>query len=100
MLNTRLRQRIRSFTPWWGKLDDVLAAWTARYEAGCLAALRGMPDHCVDFVVSNSVTQHIWRDDVAATFRELHRVVHPAGATSHSIDLRDTPSDSLHHLQF
>jgi hypothetical protein len=81
-------------------LNDVLDACNARYETQGLASLRKLPDACFDFIFSNSVLQHVRRDEIAETLRELRRVVHARGATIHSVDFRDTMGQSLHHLRF
>jgi SAM-dependent methyltransferase len=59
-----------------------------------------LPDASFDFVFSNSVLQHVWRSDVLETLRQLRRVIHPQGASIHSVDLRDTMGQSLNHLRF
>jgi SAM-dependent methyltransferase len=81
-------------------LDDVLAACNARYECDGLRSLRRLPDAGFDFVFSNGVLQHVWRNDVPETLQHLRRIVHPRGATIHSLDLRDTMGQSLNHLRF
>jgi SAM-dependent methyltransferase len=81
-------------------LDDVLSACRARYETAGLASLKTLPSGSIDFIFSNAVLQHVARGEVAPTLRELRRVVHPEGASIHSVDLRDTIGGSLQHLQF
>jgi SAM-dependent methyltransferase len=81
-------------------LEDVLAACDARYLTGGLVSLQQLPDASFDFIFSNGVLQSVWRGELPATLRELRRLVHPDGATIHSIDLRDTMGQSLHHLRF
>jgi hypothetical protein len=81
-------------------LDDVLVACNGRYETGGLNSLRGLPDAGFDFIFSNGALQAIWRSEMSETLREMRRVVHPAGAAIHSVDLRDMMGMSLNHLRF
>lgn len=81
-------------------LDDVLAACNARYETGGLNSIRQFPAGAFDFIFSNGALQSVWRSDMPETLREMRRIVHPAGATIHSVDLRDTMGMSLNHLRF
>jgi hypothetical protein len=81
-------------------LDDVLAACSARYEVNGLTSLRALPDAAFDFVFSNGVLQSVRREELADTIKELRRVTHPEGVSVHSVDLRDTMGQSLHHLRF
>jgi SAM-dependent methyltransferase len=81
-------------------IEDVLSACNARYESRGLESLRQLPDGAFDFIFSNGVLQSVWRSEVPETLRQLRRIVHPEGATIHSVDLRDTMGQSLHHLRF
>jgi hypothetical protein len=81
-------------------LDDVLASCSARYETGGLRSLRALPDASFDFVFSNGVLQSIRRDELLETVTQVRRVLHPQGVSVHSVDLRDTMGQSLHHLRF
>lgn len=81
-------------------IDDVLAACNARYETGGLGALRKLPECGFDFIFSNGTLQAVLRSEVPETLRQLRRVLHPAGAGIHSVDLRDMMGMSLNHLRF
>ena len=81
-------------------IGDVLTACSSRYETAGLASLRAIPDGSIDFAFSNGVLQSVWRNELPATLRELRRVLHPQGASIHSVDLRDTMGMSLNHLRF
>jgi SAM-dependent methyltransferase len=65
-----------------------------------LAALRRLPDQSFDFIFSNGVLQSVRKAELLDTLRELRRLIHPDGCSVHSIDLRDTMGQSLHHLRF
>jgi SAM-dependent methyltransferase len=81
-------------------LEDVLAACDARYETRGLESLRALPDASFDFVFSNGVLQSVRREEFVDTMAEVRRVLHPQGVSVHSVDLRDTMGQSLHHLRF
>jgi hypothetical protein len=81
-------------------LEDVLTACNARYETGGLNSLRQLPDGAFDFIFSNGTLQTVWRSDMPETLRQMRRIVHSAGATIHSVDLRDSMGMSLNHLRF
>lgn len=81
-------------------IEDVLCACNAEYRTQGLKSLRELPDASVDFIFSNVVLQSVRRSEVLDTLRELRRIVHPNGATVHSIDLRDMVGQSLNHLRF
>jgi SAM-dependent methyltransferase len=81
-------------------VDDVLAACSARYLTDGLRSLRTIPAASVDFAFSNTVLQHVWRDEFPDTVRELRRVLRPGGCGVHTIDFRDMLGQSLHHLRW
>jgi SAM-dependent methyltransferase len=53
------------------------------------ARATGLPAESVDFVSSTDVCEHVPADDLAAIFRECHRLLRPGGAFSCRIDLQD-----------
>lgn len=62
-------------------------------------SLKVIEDSSASFVFSNSVLQHIGRDDVDAVLKQLYRLTNKGGRQSHVIDLRDMISrSSLHYL--
>jgi SAM-dependent methyltransferase len=67
-------------------LDDRFGI---RYLAPCDARATGLPAGSVDFVSSTDVCEHVPEDDLAAIFRECHRLLRPGGAFSCRIDLQD-----------
>jgi SAM-dependent methyltransferase len=82
------------------RIEDVLAICGAEYRTRGLRSLKELPARSFEFIFSNGVLQHVWRSELPDTLDELRRLVHPGGATSHSVDLRDTMGHSLHHLRF
>ena len=61
-------------------IDDVLRACSARYLTDGLASWRQIASGSVDFIFSNTVLQHIARDEFGQTLAELRRVVIRKGA--------------------
>ncbi len=76
-------------------LDPVqsLAELEERFEIEYLAPrdarATGLPGQSVDFVSSTDVCEHVPEDDLAAIFRECHRLLRPGGGFSCRIDLQD-----------
>jgi hypothetical protein len=81
-------------------IDDVLAACNATYSTDGLEAMKRLSDHSIDFIFSNSVLQHVWRDQFTEMAGTLRRVLDPQGCCVHSIDFRDMLGKSLNHLRF
>jgi SAM-dependent methyltransferase len=59
------------------------------YRAPCDARATSLPPESVGFVSSTDVCEHVPEDDLAAIFRECHRLLRPGGAFSCRIDLQD-----------
>lgn len=83
-----------------GSLADVLARTGASYHPAGLDGLRGIADASVDFVFSQAVLEHVRKRDVAATFREMRRILKADGVCSHRIDFRDHLGGRLDNLRF
>lgn len=80
--------------------DDILQASNARYLTDGLASLCAIPSESVDFVWSHSVLEHVRKDELAAVFSELHRILKPGRSSSHNIDYQDHLAFSLNNLRF
>lgn len=65
-----------------------------------LTSMRSLPDHCVDFLWSQAVLEHLPREEFAAFLFEMRRVLRPGGYMSHRVDLKDHLGGSLNHLRF
>jgi SAM-dependent methyltransferase len=70
-------------------LAELEARFGIEYLAPCDARVTGLPAGSVDFVSSTDVCEHVPADDLAAIFRECHRLLRPRGAFSCRIDLQD-----------
>ena len=81
-------------------LEELLDVCNAHYEVRGLASLRNIPDQSVDFIWSQAVFEHIRKDFSLDTMRELRRVLHNDGVSSHCVDLRDHPGGALNNLRF
>ncbi len=79
--------------------DDVLRCCGADYYVNGLAGLRRLPAASVDLVASLAVVEHIRRDELAATFAELARVMTDDGIAWHWIDFQDHLGGKLANLR-
>jgi len=71
-----------------------------KYMTEGLESLRQIPDKTVDFVFSHVVLEHIIKNELLDTLKELRRITKDNGVHSHTIDLRDHLNSSLNHLKF
>ena len=81
-------------------LEELLTSCSAVYLTHGLSSLRQIPYSSVDFVWSHAVLEHVRRDDFAPLLHELRRVQKPAGASSHTVDLKDHLGGALNNLRF
>ncbi len=81
-------------------VEEYLDHTNSRYLTDGLESLRGLPEDSVDFAFSHAVLEHVPKDEVPATLRELHRVLKPGGVMSHQVDLMDHLGGSLNNLRF
>jgi len=70
-------------------LAELRDRFGIEYLAPRDARATGLPAESVDFVSSTDVCEHVPADDLAAIFRECHRLLRPGGAFSCRIDLQD-----------
>lgn len=95
-----LRARGRPSAAEFHTVREMLHSTGARYFTTGLRAFAEIPSGSVDFVFSHSVLEHVGRDEMADTLREMRRVLRPNGVASHNIDLRDHLGGALDHLRF
>lgn len=81
-------------------LEQVLEVCGAHYGTSGLDSLRSVPSGSVDIIWSQSVLQHIRRDEFADIIKESRRVIRPDGVCSHSVDLKDCLGGRLNNLRF
>lgn len=81
-------------------LDELMAACNARYLTRGMTSLRGIPDGTIDVAWSHATLEHVRRVDFSDLFSELHRVLRPAGVSSHTVDLGDHLGGGLNQLRF
>lgn len=87
-------------------LDDcmsvsaVLRTCNAVYLTHGVEDLRRIPSGSVDWVFSQAVLEHVPLGEFGATACEMRRVLSPAGAMSHRIDLKDHLGGALNNLRF
>lgn len=81
-------------------LEEILKSTNSKYYINGLHSLKKIPSNSVDFIFSNSVIQHVKKDEFVKVIHELHRVMKPNAICSHRIDLKDMLGGSLNHLRF
>ncbi|MEP6909246.1 MAG: class I SAM-dependent methyltransferase [Actinomycetota bacterium] len=81
-------------------LEDVLERCGATYSTEGIRSLRELPDASIDVSWSHAVLEHVRRDELPGTLRELRRLARPGGASSHEIDLEDHLAHALNSLRF
>ena len=81
-------------------LEQVLEICGAHYGTAGLDSRRSGPSGSVDLFWSQSVLQHIRRDEFADIINETRRVIRPDGVCSHSADLKDCLGGRLNNLRF
>jgi hypothetical protein len=81
-------------------LNDLLVKCNACYETKGLESLRSIPDKSVDFIFSQAVFEHIRKQELPETLKQLRRIITDRGVCSHSIDLKDHLGGNLNSLRF
>jgi len=81
-------------------LRDILRVCRAQYGTSGLNSLRTIPPASVDFIWSQSVLQHVRKDEFIDLVDEMRRVIRPGGVCSHSVDLKDCLGGRLNNLRF
>ena len=81
-------------------LRDILHICHAQYGTSGLNSLRTIPPASVDFIWSQSVLQHVKKDEFIDIVGEMRRILRPGGVCSHSVDLRDCLGGRLNNLRF
>ena len=80
-------------------LEQVLETCGAHYGTAGLDSLRSVPSGSVDLIWSQSVLQHMRRDEFPDIISETRRVIRPNGICSHSVDLKDCLGGRLNNLR-
>lgn len=70
-------------------LKDFLTSAGIEYIAPCDARNLPLPDHSIDLIISNNVLEHIPKDIITAILSDFHRVLHPDGKMTLTIDNHD-----------
>ncbi len=81
-------------------LREAMEEFDVAYLTEGTSSLKKIPDQSVDFIWSQVVLEHVYRDEFPALMRELRRIVAPKGVGVHSIDFRDHLGGGLNNLRF
>ncbi len=80
--------------------DGMLASTNGRYLTEGLKSLRSLADKSIDFIWSHAVLEHVKRQDLPETLRQMRRIIRDDGVCSHRIDLKDHLTGGLNNLRF
>ena len=81
-------------------VETLLAYCNTTYLTGGVESLRAIPDGSVDFIWSHAVFEHIRHREFDTLLREMRRILHPGGVSSHTVDLQDHLGGALNNLRF
>lgn len=81
-------------------IEDVLGECGGKYLTDGVGSMTGLSAASIDFCFSNAVLEHIPKGDFAKLTRELKRILKPAGACLHRVDLQDHLGGGLNNLRF
>jgi len=81
-------------------LEQLIEKANAVYLQGGLSSLKTVPSGSIAFCFSQAVIEHVYRDELQETIRELYRVSEPGGVSSHVVDYSDHLSFALNSLRF
>jgi SAM-dependent methyltransferase len=72
---------------------EILQVCQIDYQAPADTARTALADESTDIVFSNTVLEHVPRDEISRIFREAYRILRPGGYMLHQVD----PSDHFAH---
>ncbi|WP_179957505.1 class I SAM-dependent methyltransferase [Exilibacterium tricleocarpae] len=70
------------------------------YAIRGIESIKLMESNSIDFIVSNSVLEHLPKREFEGYMEELYRVLRPGGKVVHHIDLKDHLGGGLYNLRF
>jgi SAM-dependent methyltransferase len=83
------------------KIDAILDECNGEYLTGGVSSLAKLPSGTVDFCFSQTVLQHIPKNDFTKMVDELFRVSKPNGICVHRVDMKDCMGGGeLNNLRF
>jgi SAM-dependent methyltransferase len=81
-------------------LDEALLVCQSEYLTDGLRSLKDLPNDSVDMIFSQSVLEHVSKQDFDETLSQCRRVLKDDGAFSNHIDLKDHLGGGLNNLRF
>ena len=81
-------------------MDEALEICNSKYLTEGLRSLRGLPNDSVDMIFSQSVLEHVRKQDFDETLSQCRRVLKADGAFSNHVDLKDHLGGGLNNLRF
>jgi predicted SAM-dependent methyltransferase len=80
--------------------SDMLSKLDTVYMCDGVGSLALIDSNKVDFIFSNSVLQHVKRNEFNQMLCQLYRILKMNGVCSHRVDFSDCISNSLNNLRF
>lgn len=80
--------------------DDWLSKIGCTYLTDGLNSIKLLPDESIDFIFSQAVMEHIFKEQYESYVEEMYRVLKRGGVSSHRIDYKDHLASSLNNLRF
>lgn len=80
--------------------DNWLSQIGCTYLTDGLKSIKLLPDESVDFIFSQAVLEHIFKDQYKSYVEEMYRILKRGGVASHRIDYKDHLASSLNNLRF
>lgn len=81
-------------------VDNILTKSNVHYETNGILSLKKIPDSSIDFMWSQVVLEHVFRDEFTELLNQLRRILKPEGLAVHSVDFRDHLGNALNNLRF
>ncbi len=80
--------------------EELFDLMHTKYLCNGLSSLKKIPSSSVDFIFSQAVLEHVFRDEFEAIMSEFWRILKPSGLMSHVFDFKDHIESSLNNLRF
>ena len=81
-------------------IHEILKVCDSIYLTNGLSDLKQIENESVDFIFSNAVLEHVYKEELSNYIFHLKRILIVNFFMSHQIDLKDHLSNSLNHLRF
>jgi hypothetical protein len=81
-------------------VEEITNKWGIEYLTVGLASLRDLPDQSINYLWSQSVLEHIRKNEFSEYIEQFRRLITKDGVCVHGVDLKDHLSYSHNNLRF